>query len=296
MASLTLPSPAAPVGELLRAWRQRRRRSQLDLSLAAEVSQRHLSWIESGRAVPSREMVLRLSRHLEVPLRERNALLVAAGHAPVFPRRALSDPALQAARAAVEQVLAAHMPFPALALDRGWNMVAANGAVTPLLAGVNGDGIASATQRAEAVYETAGRIRNLKASCGFASRRDLEFILKPAAAVQESLVPVLRTLAGAAGIAISPDYAKGKNTGATLTPLGEVYLPLEGLIDVDAERTRLSKELEKVKSEIGKVDAKLASESFVSRAPAEVVEEHNQRRTDWLAQSVQLAEMLRNLE
>jgi len=137
MASLTLPSPAAPVGELLRAWRQRRRRSQLDLSLAAEVSQRHLSWIESGRAVPSREMVLRLSRHLEVPLRERNALLVAAGHAPVFPRRALSDPALQAARAAVEQVLAAHMPFPALALDRGWNMVAANGAVTPLLAGVD---------------------------------------------------------------------------------------------------------------------------------------------------------------
>ncbi len=122
---------------LLRDWRQRRRRSQLDLSLEAEVSQRHLSWIESGRAVPSREMVLRLSRHLEVPLRERNTLLVAAGHAPVFPRRALTDPALAAARAAVEQVLAAHMPFPALALDRGWCMVAANAAVAPLLAGID---------------------------------------------------------------------------------------------------------------------------------------------------------------
>ncbi len=137
MASLTPPLPGSPVGALLRDWRRRRRRSQLDLSLDAEVSQRHLSWIESGRAVPSREMVLRLSRHLDVPLRERNALLVAAGHAPAFPRRALSDPAMQAARLAVEQVLAAHMPFPALALDRGWHMVAANGAVAPLLAGVD---------------------------------------------------------------------------------------------------------------------------------------------------------------
>jgi transcriptional regulator with XRE-family HTH domain len=137
MASLTPPAPGSPVGELLRDWRQRRRRSQLDLSLDAEVSQRHISWIESGRAVPSREMVLRLSRHLDVPLRDRNALLVAAGHAPVFPRRALDDPAMQAAREAVLRVLAAHMPFPALALDRSWCMVAANDAVAPLLAGID---------------------------------------------------------------------------------------------------------------------------------------------------------------
>lgn len=137
MASIAPPEPGSPFGVLLRSWRQRRRRSQLDLALEAEVSQRHLSWIESGRAVPSREMVLRLSRHLEVPLRERNTLLVAAGHAPVFPRRPLSDPALQAARGAVDQVLAAHMPFPALALDRGWCMLAANAAVAPLLGSVD---------------------------------------------------------------------------------------------------------------------------------------------------------------
>lgn len=140
MATTLMPLPAAPdasFGALLRAWRQRRRRSQLDLSLEAEISQRHLSFIESGRAMPSREMVLRLARHLDLPLRERNALLVAAGHAPVFPRRPLSDPAMQAVRQAVERVLAAHMPFPALALDRDWNLVIANDAVAPLLAGLD---------------------------------------------------------------------------------------------------------------------------------------------------------------
>jgi valyl-tRNA synthetase len=167
---------------------------------------------------------------------------------------------------------------------------------TPLLAGLDAATVSAAAQRAEAVYETAGRIRNLKASCGFASRRDLDFIIKPAGAIPEAIVPVLRTLAGAASITISPDYIKGRNTGATLAPLGEVYLPLEGLIDVDAERARLSKELEKAKSEIIKVDAKLGSESFISRAPAEVVEEHQQRRADWITQCAQLDEMLRNLE
>ena len=166
----------------------------------------------------------------------------------------------------------------------------------PLLSAFASAAVLAAAQRAGAVYETAGRIRNLKASCGFASRRDLEFILKPAAPVQEALIPVLRTLAGAGAITLSPGYTKGKNTGATLAPLGEVYLPLEGLIDVEAERARLSKELEKVTSEIEKVDAKLASESFVSRAPAEVVEEHQLRRSEWKTQSLQLEEMLRNLE
>lgn len=129
-------SAPAPVGAMLRDWRRRQRRSQLDLALEANVSQRHLSCLESGRAAPSREMVLRLARFLDVPLRERNALLIAAGFAPAFPRRPLSDPALRAAREAVERVLEAQMPYPALALDRDWCMVAANGAVAPLLSGV----------------------------------------------------------------------------------------------------------------------------------------------------------------
>jgi transcriptional regulator with XRE-family HTH domain len=124
------------VGALLREWRQRRRLSQLDLALEAEISTRHLSFLETGRSSPSREMVLRLADHLDVPLRERNALLVAAGFAPVFPERRLDDPALGAARRAMETVLAAHEPFPALAVDRRWTMVAANAAVAPLLVGV----------------------------------------------------------------------------------------------------------------------------------------------------------------
>ena len=127
---------ARPVGELLREWRQRRRRSQLDLALDTDISTRHLSFLETGRASPSRDMVLRLAEQLDVPLRERNTLLVAAGFAPVFPERPLADPALRGARQAMEQVLAGHAPYPALAIDRLWTMVAANGAVAPLLDGV----------------------------------------------------------------------------------------------------------------------------------------------------------------
>jgi transcriptional regulator with XRE-family HTH domain len=124
------------VGGLIREWRRRRHLSQLALAAEAEISQRHLSFLESGRARPSREMLLHLCEQLGVPLRERNVLLVAAGFAPHYPERAWDDPALEAARAVVAQVLAAHEPFPALAFDRHWNMLAANRAVAPLLAGV----------------------------------------------------------------------------------------------------------------------------------------------------------------
>src|SRR5690242_9168643 len=119
---------AQPVGNLLREWRQRRRLSQLDLACEAEISTRHLSFLETGRAQPSREMVLHLAERLEVPLRERNVLLVAAGFAPVYAERSLQDPALQSARTAVDLVLAGHEPYPALAIDRHWNLIAANGA------------------------------------------------------------------------------------------------------------------------------------------------------------------------
>src|SRR5499426_4537715 len=125
-----------PVGNLLRKWRERRRLSQLDLACEAEISTRHLSFLETGRSLPSREMVLRLAEQLEVPLRERNVLLIAAGYAPAFPERPLGDPALQSARKAVDLVLAGHEPYPALAIDRHWTLVAANGAVNRLLAGV----------------------------------------------------------------------------------------------------------------------------------------------------------------
>src|SRR5690606_3698681 len=125
-----------PVGQLLRSWRQRRRLSQLDLACEASISTRHLSFLETGRARPSREMLLHLAEQLDIPLRERNTLLTAGGYAPVFPERSLSDPSMAAARRAVELVLAGHEPHPALALDRHWHMLSANRAVAPLLEGV----------------------------------------------------------------------------------------------------------------------------------------------------------------
>jgi transcriptional regulator with XRE-family HTH domain len=129
------PTAADPFGAHLRHWRQHRRLSQLDLANEAQVSTRHLSYVETGRAEPSREMVLRLAERLDVPLRERNALLVAAGYAPMYRQRSLDDPALAAARRAVDLVLKGHEPFPALAVDRHWNLVAHNALVPLLMAG-----------------------------------------------------------------------------------------------------------------------------------------------------------------
>ncbi|MCH8503224.1 MAG: helix-turn-helix domain-containing protein [Ectothiorhodospiraceae bacterium] len=124
-------------GELLRLWRQRRRLSQLALATEADVSQRHLSFVESGRAAPSREMLLRLTEQLDIPLRERNVLLMTAGYAPLYQERALNDPGLAAARRVVDMILKGHEPYPALAIDRHWTMLAANKAVGRLLVGVD---------------------------------------------------------------------------------------------------------------------------------------------------------------
>lgn len=125
------------VGELIREWRQRRRISQLDLALEAEISPKHLSFVETSRSQPSREMILRLAETLQVPLRARNSLLTAAGYAPVFAERPLDDPALAAARAAVDVVLKGHEPYPALAVDRHWTLVASNSMVPRLLQGID---------------------------------------------------------------------------------------------------------------------------------------------------------------
>ena len=143
-----LPAPAQvrrmntlqkPVGDHLREWRLRRRMSQMDLALEAEISTRHLSFLETGRARPSREMVLHLAEQLEIPLRDRNVLLVAAGFAPVFPERSLEDPSMAAARRAVDVILSAHEPYPAMVIDLRWNLVAANAALGPLMDGVDPD-------------------------------------------------------------------------------------------------------------------------------------------------------------
>jgi transcriptional regulator with XRE-family HTH domain len=132
--SAASPKPTT-IGEKVRYWRQLRRLSQLDLACEVEMSTRHLSFIETGRALPSREMVLRLSEALETPLRERNAMLLLAGYAPAFRERSLDDPVLRPVREAIDTLLAAHEPFPALAVDSRWNLIAANGAIKGLIAG-----------------------------------------------------------------------------------------------------------------------------------------------------------------
>jgi transcriptional regulator with XRE-family HTH domain len=123
-------------GRHLRDWRGRRRLSQLELSLRSNVSARHLGFVEIGRAAPSRSLVLRLAEELDVPLRERNVWLVAAGFAPSFADRALDDPSLDAVRSAIDATIEAHKPFPAFAIDRRWNIVASNAALPELYEGV----------------------------------------------------------------------------------------------------------------------------------------------------------------
>jgi len=123
------------VGELVRSWRQRRRLSQLDLAVAADVSSRHLSFIETGRSRPSSQMLIHLSEHLDIPLRERNALLLAGGFAPAYPDHGLDAPPMAAVNDAIERVLAAHQPYPAVVVDRQWEMVAGNAAVGVLTGG-----------------------------------------------------------------------------------------------------------------------------------------------------------------
>jgi transcriptional regulator with XRE-family HTH domain len=132
-----LANAHAPVGELIRFWRQRRSLSQLELALDAEVSSRHVSFVETGRARPSREMVLRLAEHLEVPLRERNALLLSAGYAPLYGAHTLDDEPMAPVREALDRFLRAHEPYPAIVIDRHHNLIAANDALQTLLTGVS---------------------------------------------------------------------------------------------------------------------------------------------------------------
>lgn len=141
MSQTSAPRDDAPAnaafGPLLRTWRERRRLSQQELSLIADVSARHLSFLETGRSRPSRTMVLSLADHLNVPLRERNELLSAAGFAAAYPQRPLEAPEMRSVRAAVDQILEGHEPYPAVAVDRWWNVVAANRPVTALIADVD---------------------------------------------------------------------------------------------------------------------------------------------------------------
>jgi transcriptional regulator with XRE-family HTH domain len=161
MTTLDVQSPA--FGSLMREWRQRRRLSQLDLAIEADVSARHLSFIETGRSTPSRSMVLRLATVLDVPLREQNRLLLAAGLAPVYGERSLDDPDMSAVRDGIERVLNAYNPFPCVVVDRGWQILLANTGAGVLLEGVAPDLLAQPNALRIALHPEglAPRIRNL---------------------------------------------------------------------------------------------------------------------------------------
>ncbi len=132
---MTLARPQTPVGVLLRGWRHRRRLSQLDLAVQADISTRHLSFVETGKATPSSSLILHLSEQLDVPLRDRNTLLLAAGYAPAYPQHRLGDTPMAAISDAINQILQAHEPYPAIVIDAHWDLVAANSAVDLLTAG-----------------------------------------------------------------------------------------------------------------------------------------------------------------
>jgi transcriptional regulator with XRE-family HTH domain len=131
------PAGARPshVGALLRSWRERRRLSQLDLALAADVSTRHISYVENGRSKPTSAMILHLSDQLEIPLRERNALLLAGGYAPAYPEHEMNSPPMSVVNDAINSVLEGHLPYPALVVDRRWELVAGNAAIAVLTEG-----------------------------------------------------------------------------------------------------------------------------------------------------------------
>lgn len=137
---MTMPETGRrPVGELLREWRERRRISQLDLAIQAEISARHLSFVETGRSQPTAAMILRLTEQLDVPLRERNVLLLAGGYAPAYPQHSLEAPELDNVRAALRRVLTGHEPYPAIVVDRWWELQDANSAVAQLTEGCAAD-------------------------------------------------------------------------------------------------------------------------------------------------------------
>jgi transcriptional regulator with XRE-family HTH domain len=136
MSTMTMQAPGTrPVGQLLREWRERRRLSQLDLAIQADISARHLSFVETGRSRPTPGMILRLTEQLEIPLRERNVLLLAGGYAPAYPQHGLQAPELGSVRAALRQVLAGHEPYPAVVIDRWWDMLDSNSGIAVLVGG-----------------------------------------------------------------------------------------------------------------------------------------------------------------
>jgi valyl-tRNA synthetase len=201
------------------------------------------------------------------------------------------------------QLLHPYMPHVTEELSERMNYVSAGEFVMkkilpekPLLAELSASEIDAAQKQAAAIYETAGRLRNLKAEYNLGSRKDVRFVMKGAVAWLSNELNVLALLAGSTEILVDDSYDAPKGTPAAVTPVGEAYMPMEGLIDVEAERTRISKEIEKMELEVKKSEGKLTNASFVDRAPPEVVVQEKQRLEDWKTKLAQLGEMLAALK
>jgi len=213
------------VGTLLREWRKRRRRTQLDLALDAGVSARHLSFIETGRARPSPEMVLLLAEQLEVPFRERNQMLLAAGHAPIFPERSLEDPEMAPVREALDVILTGHEPNPAVVVDRDWNLVAANATMAALSAGVDPallEPPANVMRIGLHPRGLAAGIVNLgEVRAYFVGRLERQVALTG----DEKLAALLAEVAAYPAPAYEPDPASAAAAGNILTPMMRLRIP-----------------------------------------------------------------------
>jgi transcriptional regulator with XRE-family HTH domain len=210
-----MTTQSLPFGVLLRRWRQARRMTQEDLALAASSSTRHLSCLETGRSQPSRDMILRLAEHLEVPLRDQNTLLLAAGFAPGFQERSLEE--LATARQAIEQILQAHRPYPAFALDRHWNVVLSNSALPQLYEGCSADLLRQPVNAVRLVLHPLGmgpRIVNFvewRAHTITVLRQQIE--TRPDPVIQALLTEVMNYPAPTSGVA--PATSEGPQRYAT---------------------------------------------------------------------------------
>jgi transcriptional regulator with XRE-family HTH domain len=216
---MNVATPTHGAGELLRDWRRRRRMSQLDLGLEANVSARHISFVETGRSKPSRELILHLAEQLEVPLRERNVLLLAAGYAPVYDETPLDNEAMTPARAALEKILAGHEPFPAVIVDGRWDLISANRPAMGLLTeDVAPDLLAPPVNAMRVNFHPKGlapRISNLpEYSAHWLTRLQRQAALSPDPAVLE-LIDELRSYPGVS-----------EPSPATVEPAELLFVPL----------------------------------------------------------------------
>ncbi|MFE2261454.1 helix-turn-helix domain-containing protein [Streptomyces griseosporeus] len=252
------------VGPLLRAWRERRRVSQLELALRADSSARHISFVETGRSRPSEEMVLRLAEHLEVPVRERNALLLAAGYAPRYPETPLDDPALDAVRAGMERLIQGYEPYPALVVDALYDVRAANRGITMLLEGVPEELLAPPLNAMRLTLHPRGlapRIRNLREWRGhLLAQMERQIALHRSAA--------LRALYEEVAAYPVPEEAGADGPDADDPPYPYFALPL--LIEHDGRVLSFVSSISTFNTPMDVTVAELAIETFLPADPATV--------------------------